>query len=448
MAALFLISLFLLVMFDSRLLQKQDETLYDDVFDMPPQKWAFYTAFLFVILLPIHLLRRRQFKRTFAERHHSSGAVLTGKDWHASDACGIILLWFFVELFAMIALAGVTLVFPVFDSELSKLLFISVFSSSLVVALIYFVTYRYPKGFWASIGLRQEYEGRSWLHTVLIPFIFGTAFAFYAASVLMSRQIQPDTPMSDLIMTADSPLTVLALVIVAVFIAPFLEEVIFRGYFFNVLRSVKGEKIAVVAIAGTFAVLHYDQYWGDWAAIGLVTLLGLILTVLRAWSGTTVASIIAHYTYNFCIIVIPIITLIIANPSYVQYATGKDKLAYGEKEKLLVEAIRTDPAFSEAYNDLAWLYAEEGGNLQEALSLVEQALVIQPRNPSYLDTKAEILFRLGRIREAVAIEENLSEKHPRNDLYQRQLKRFKEEMHGPAVQPVPAIENIPGEQIL
>ena len=87
------------------------------------------------------------------------------------------------------------------------------------------------------------------------------------------------------------------------------------------VSKIRGKKFAIYVIALVFAFLHLGQYWGDWLAIGMVTLLGFALTILRAYSGTTIASVIAHYVYNGGVTIIPIIMMILSNPAYFKYKT-------------------------------------------------------------------------------------------------------------------------------
>jgi TPR repeat protein len=54
-----------------------------------------------------------------------------------------------------------------------------------------------------------------------------------------------------------------------------------------------------------------------------------------------------------------------------------------------------------AQNALAWLWAEQGRNLDAALDLVDEALDSMPDDASTLDTRGWILFRLGRTDEAI-----------------------------------------------
>lgn len=62
-----------------------------------------------------------------------------------------------------------------------------------------------------------------------------------------------------------------------------------------------------------------------------------------------------------------------------------------------------DAGNAAAQNEVAYHQAVDGGDLDRALVLVDQALASQPANPHYLDTKATILERKRRWREAEAL---------------------------------------------
>ncbi len=63
-------------------------------------------------------------------------------------------------------------------------------------------------------------------------------------------------------------------------------------------------------------------------------------------------------------------------------------------------ALAQDPDYADASNGLARHYALLGENLDEALGLSNRSLELDPENAHYLDTLAEIYFRLGRFDEA------------------------------------------------
>ena len=66
-------------------------------------------------------------------------------------------------------------------------------------------------------------------------------------------------------------------------------------------------------------------------------------------------------------------------------------------------AIQCEPRNADALNNLAWAYCLGNANLDEALGLCDRASELQPgRQAYYLDTRGQVLWRLGRGPEAVA----------------------------------------------
>ena len=82
------------------------------------------------------------------------------------------------------------------------------------------------------------------------------------------------------------------------------------------------------------------------------------------------------------------------------------------------EAIRLDPKNAFARNNLAYFFAEKNRNIDEALRLVDEALMLSPSNAPFLDTKGWVLYRLGKydealpyIKKALALSPETSELH-------------------------------------
>ncbi len=72
------------------------------------------------------------------------------------------------------------------------------------------------------------------------------------------------------------------------------------------------------------------------------------------------------------------------------------------------EAVRLDPGLAVAKNNLAYLIAESGGNLDRALDLAKEAKELLPDNPNAADTLGWVLYKkkspdaaIGYLREAV-----------------------------------------------
>ena len=256
-------------------------------------------SFFMFIALSLYLLRRRRFLKTTGLKPLQPLSdipdiphplVLT------SDALGVILHWFFI-MGIIPAFFKIHFHAAGEETELAELVVFAVFSFMALAVLIAYAARRFStEGFWKNVGFIRG-EG-SFLRRYVIPFLLGLFFACLSATLIAGRAVQPETPLGHILETTHSPLAVLTFVVLAIVIAPLIEEIIFRGYFFRVITEVKGEPAAIVIISVIFGFMHVGQYWGDWAAIGMVFLLGFLLTILRAWTQTLTASIITHYTYN------------------------------------------------------------------------------------------------------------------------------------------------------
>jgi len=81
---------------------------------------------------------------------------------------------------------------------------------------------------------------------------------------------------------------------------------------------------------------------------------------------------------------------------------GRDPEAIHEYK----QAMKLDPKYALAYNNLAYLYAERGQNLSAALDLVNTALRLETDELNLAeekDTKGWILFKSGRTRDALPL---------------------------------------------
>jgi len=75
-------------------------------------------------------------------------------------------------------------------------------------------------------------------------------------------------------------------------------------------------------------------------------------------------------------------------------------------------AMEAQPELPDSYNNLAWLYAENGVELGRALELADRALELAPDDPSLLDTKGWIFFKMGDLGQALEILERAAELAP------------------------------------
>lgn len=70
-------------------------------------------------------------------------------------------------------------------------------------------------------------------------------------------------------------------------------------------------------------------------------------------------------------------------------------------EKELLRILQKDPNHPPSNNDLGYLWADRGVNLGRAEQMIRQALKAEPQSPAYLDSLGWVLYKRGRLEEAV-----------------------------------------------
>ena len=149
----------------------------------------------------------------------------------------------------------------------------------------------------ASRALRLALPDRGKWNYVLAGIIVGVVAA--TAEVLLP--IPKDLPMTKLFSTAVSAWSVALL---GVFVAPVVEELLFRGFMYPVLARSTGQAGGIVITGMAFALLHAGQLGFSWAALLVMLVVGISFTVVRAVSGSVFASMITHFVYNTVQVVI------------------------------------------------------------------------------------------------------------------------------------------------
>jgi tetratricopeptide (TPR) repeat protein len=84
-----------------------------------------------------------------------------------------------------------------------------------------------------------------------------------------------------------------------------------------------------------------------------------------------------------------------------------------EAVPVYVASLKLDPTNAGAANNLAWLYADQNNNLDEALRLARLAVQKEPDNPNYADTLAHVYARKNMHDSAVQVMRSVVTKNPR-----------------------------------
>ena len=91
------------------------------------------------------------------------------------------------------------------------------------------------------------------------------------------------------------------------------------------------------------------------------------------------------------------------------------------------QAIAVDENSADAHNNLAWLYATQGEELERAVGLTERAVALDA-NPSRLDTLAYVYYRHGAYTKAEQVILRAINLEPNNTAYKTRLGEIRQAM--------------------
>ncbi len=83
-----------------------------------------------------------------------------------------------------------------------------------------------------------------------------------------------------------------------VLVAPFSEEVLFRGLLFPALSRRTGALAALLATSLLFGAVHAGQLAGAWPLVACIALVGAMLTLVRWHFHSLASSTLVHMGYN------------------------------------------------------------------------------------------------------------------------------------------------------
>jgi len=186
--------------------------------------------------------------------------------------------------------AGVRIGDPL--SPLGLLLAITVQSLAVLAAMLPLTLRRGSRSV-LVLGLQRPFGRRPylWIAPVVLVAVIGHALVL-ALQSLTGREVE--SPGAALLQAvADQPHGLAALILGAVVLAPLSEELLFRGLLFGWLRRHLPLAPAAALQAIPFGLLHGGLDYALYAC-----LLGLVLAVVREWTGSLRVPIAAHLVVN------------------------------------------------------------------------------------------------------------------------------------------------------
>ena len=150
---------------------------------------------------------------------------------------------------------------------------------------------RSPAPFWRAIGWRQ-FPARA----TAVQFLTGGAVMAVVATFVSGFFNSKETLPIEQLLQARVSMVLFA--VLGVLVAPLVEETIFRGFLYPVIARHVGVIAGVVITGVLFGLMHAAQLWGAWGQIAVLTFVGIVLTWVRARTGTVSASYFVHLGYN------------------------------------------------------------------------------------------------------------------------------------------------------
>ena len=155
---------------------------------------------------------------------------------------------------------------------------------------------RTPAPFWRAIGWREMRPGTGTIRTSAFQFLSGGAVLALVITFTGGFFNSKETlPIEQLL---QARVSMMLFAVLGVLVAPLVEETIFRGFLYPVIARQWGVA-AGVAVTGTlFGMMHAAQLGHAYGQIALLVLVGVVLTWVRARTGTVAASYFVHLGYN------------------------------------------------------------------------------------------------------------------------------------------------------
>ena len=213
--------------------------------------------------------------------------------WNAGDVAkgvGIVILVVLVGLFIASVVAATTNV----NRSFLGLGITAALELSLVAVVWRFSVKRYGCS-WSALGLRPlHFEDARW--AIPAGVFISLTVAMVYAGILTGLGLDDHVRSPSVF---DDPGTVVLIIasIMAVAVAPVVEELLFRGFIFSGLLSRFTVKQAAIASAALFALAHIQPL-----AYAPIFIIGLVLVWVYRATGSLTAAMLVHASYNGVIV--------------------------------------------------------------------------------------------------------------------------------------------------
>ncbi len=161
-----------------------------------------------------------------------------------------------------------------------------------VVFMVLLVRSKRRGGFLSAISWNEPSLART-----VAAFSGGVGLAVFSSifSALLSHWIPQSLPVEKLFHDRASTYLLSAF---GVGVAPFMEEMFFRGFLYPALARHIGVNASVALTAAGFAVVHQGQLAHAWVPLTWLFIVGVVLTIVRARTKSLATCVLLHLAYN------------------------------------------------------------------------------------------------------------------------------------------------------
>jgi membrane protease YdiL (CAAX protease family) len=150
--------------------------------------------------------------------------------------------------------------------------------------------------FWSTLGWRRFRITDSSAGARVWGYLFaGCGLAIIVGLGGSGLEPKEKIPIQELL---KDPHNAVLFMLLAVLVAPVVEETLFRGYLYPLFARKFGVGTGIAVTGVLFGLMHGSQLGWTFGLVALLTVVGLILTYVRARTGTVLASYLVHFGYN------------------------------------------------------------------------------------------------------------------------------------------------------
>lgn len=165
------------------------------------------------------------------------------------------------------------------------------FAAYMVLVFFMYAVVRRERGYGFLPAVRWNWPHGTWIGFLALGAIVAIAGQLLSALLPIPKSLPIDQYFHS---SADAWM----MAIFGISVAPFVEELFFRGFLYPVLARPLGVGLGIVFTAIPFALLHSAQLGNAWGPLVVLFVVGVVLTAVRAVTKSVASSMLVHMGYN------------------------------------------------------------------------------------------------------------------------------------------------------